>query len=111
MIRRKTLFPAILGLLIASVLTVEEVGADSAPAPQQNAPGSTLPKSAPLAPRVTQNPDGTITVRKTAATGSGPLRAGVHGLVIPAQIITPIVPAPHSSPSVNAGGKPIPSGG
>jgi hypothetical protein len=43
---------------------------------------------------VTQNPDGTITVRKEPSTGDAKDVKVKKGLVIPAQVVVPVIPTP-----------------
>jgi hypothetical protein len=49
--------------------------------------GDTLSSNTPA--MVTQNPDGTMTVKKDASNGNPKNSGGKMGLVIPAQVIVP----------------------
>jgi hypothetical protein len=72
-------------------------GADHPPAQKPAVTDAAPANSAIHAPMVTPNPDGTFTVRKEPANGVPRGR----GLVIPAQVVVPIIP-PASRPPVDS---------
>jgi hypothetical protein len=65
------------------------MGSDDPPAPKAIVT-DTAPASNP--PMVTENPDGTITLRKEPSKADAKDVRGKKGLVIPAQVIVPFIP-------------------
>ena len=82
----QNLLSPVLALLTACASPALVTGADNPPTPQQTAADHAQDNSTSRPPMITRNADGTMTVRKAAA------RDG-KGLVIPAQVVVPIIPS------------------
>jgi hypothetical protein len=83
--KRSNLLLPVLAVLTAGAPMVAAFGADESPAPNAVAGG---PPSTRRPPMVIQNSDGTMTVQMTPV----PSQPGAkQGLVIPAQIVVPLI--------------------
>jgi hypothetical protein len=90
----KNLLSPVLAFLTACASPAAVMGADNPP-PQKPAVTDTAPaSSASKPPMVIQNPDGTITVRKEPSTGDAKDMKVKKGLVIPAQVVVPVIRTP-----------------
>jgi len=80
----------------AAPLAANSVGvmaADGPRPPKPVAPDGNSPDSVGSNPMIIQNHDGTFTIQKKPASGNSKDAEVKDGLVIPAQVITPEVPA------------------
>ena len=88
----RSLLP-VLAFLAACAFPAAVMGADTPP-PSKPAVSDAAPTDgAGQPPLIIQNPDGTLTVQKER-TGA----AEHEGLVIPPQVVVPMLPAPSNSP-------------
>ncbi len=60
-------------------------------------PGAAQANSA-AKPMITQNPDGTFTIQKNPRDGNSKDSRIKQGLVIPSQVVVPIIPVPERKP-------------
>ena len=67
------------------------------PAPKPSVPDGASSHSASK-PMITHNPDGTFTIQKGPPAGNSPDAKATEGLVIPAQVVVPIIPTPEKKP-------------
>jgi hypothetical protein len=82
---------AVLVLLCTCVSAVRVMAADEPPPPKSAVTG-TASNSSASKPMVVQNPDGTFTVQKEPPNGNSKDAKVNEGLVIPPQVVVPIVP-------------------
>ena len=82
-----------LAFLIVCVSAVRVMAAaDSQPSKSPTAPAaSSIPANMPM---ITHNPDGTFTVQKESPNGNSKDTEVKEGLVIPPQVVVPLVSAP-----------------
>lgn len=85
----RVLTAALLSAAVPLASSVAVMAADNPPPPKSAAPAGASDKSASK-PMIIQNPDGTFTIQKEPPDGTSKVP---NGLVIPPQIVVPIVPA------------------
>ncbi len=90
----KNLLSPVLAILTACASPVAVMGVDDPPALKPAVTDTAPSNSASRPPMVTHNPDGTFTVRKEPSKGAAKDGKFEKGLVIPAQVVVPIILTP-----------------
>ena len=93
------------GVLVAALLSaavpfaraVAVMAADDPPQPKPAGPAAPSGKPASK-PFIIQNPDGTFTIQKEPPDGTSNESKAKNGLVIPPQVVAPLIPAVGKKP-------------
>jgi hypothetical protein len=95
-------FASLVAILLSQSVcsaAVRVIAADEPPSPKSAAPDGTSTGYASR-PMIIQNPDGTFTVQKEPPNGNSKGARVNEGLVIPPQIVVPLVPSPEKKPKI-----------
>jgi hypothetical protein len=98
----KNLLSPVLAILTACASPAAVMAIDDRPALKPAVTDTAPTSSASKPPMVTQNPDGTFTIRKEPSRGAAKDGKFEKGLVIPAQVVVPIIPTPRKAPIVSS---------